>query len=147
MKTVVRWVVPPRLKNIGIINAGIDVFCRSQRFSQEDSLRLQACVEGVFGYCVGNICSQGQRDEIIIRLQHQGVEVSLVMQHSGPGGEWDGQLKEGAGLHIRRTSFDSMGLFIAIEMLQSLACDNYFDIATGQNVRTYTLKYRPSAGA
>ncbi len=141
MNAVISWVVPPRKRNVGIVNAGVDSFCRANGFSHRDSLRLQVCVEGVFGYCVGNIRSQGKRSEITLSLYWIGKKIQMIMQHNGPGGEWDDLLKDDSDPKIRRTSFESMGLFIAKEILQSLSFEDHYDIATGDIMKSYELVF------
>lgn len=144
MNSVVRWIVPPKKRCIGIINAGIDAFGLSNGFSKRDISRLQVSIEGVFGYCVSNINAGMETEEIAVCLFHGADKVKVVVQHSGAGGEWDVHLKDGHAHTIRRTSFDAMGLFIAVEMLDSLTHDSQLDLATGRTLKTYKLVYTPS---
>jgi len=143
VKAIIRWGVPPKKSNIGMVNAGIEVFCHSIEYARRDILRLQACIEGVFCYCVGNIRSQRQRNELSVGLFSDAHKVEVVIQHCGPGGEWDFKLRSDSNKPLKRTGFDAMGLYIANEMLFSLEYESRFDIVTGNNNRIYTLLYLP----
>jgi len=147
VQAVVRWVVMPRRRDIGIVNAGLGVWMDVEGYVPLDSRRLQVCVEGVFSYCVGSILSCGCGGEIAVSLFRAGGDLRVLMQHCGPAGEWDECLKLDGRPPIRRTSFDAMGLFIAREMLHSLTCDSRYDVATGSPLRTYEMVYRPAAAS
>lgn len=141
MNSVVRWIVPPHKRAIGIINAGIAAFARDNTLSRQDTLRLQVSVEGVYQYCVRNINEALETEEIAVALYRDSKHVKIVIQHCGAGGEWDIHLKDGHDKSIRRTSFEAMGLAIALDMLESLNHTSQLDIATGRTLRTYTLLY------
>ncbi|MFH1914440.1 MAG: hypothetical protein ABIK45_09235 [Pseudomonadota bacterium] len=147
MQSVIRWVVMPRRRDIGIVNAGLAVWMAVEGYGPLDSRRLQLCVEGVFSYCVGSIRSCGGGGEIAVSLSRPSDDLRLLIQHCGPAGEWDECLKLDGCPPIRRTSFDAMGLFIAREVLHSLTCDSRYDVATGNPLRTYELVYRPETGS
>lgn len=142
MKPIINWSVAPRKKNIAMINEGIDAFCRLYAIGSDDSLRLQGCVEGVFSYLVGNIRALASNDTIHTSLFWDTPDVTVRMVHSGPGGEWDECLRAGHKGEIRRTSFDSMGLFIARDLLHELHFESRYDLGQGQATRTYELIYR-----
>jgi len=139
---IISWTLPPRRKSIGIVNAGIENFCRSRGYADEDSLRLQVSVEGVYGYCVGNILAFGGKQRITITLLEGANELGVDIEHDGPGGEWDEALKDGSARDIRRTGFDAMGLFIADEFLHNLVFDSRYDVVKGSGHRVYSLLYR-----
>ncbi|MUM78649.1 hypothetical protein GKC30_13495 [Pseudodesulfovibrio sp. F-1] len=145
MQAVVRWMVMPRRRDVGIVNAGLGVWMGVEGYGPLDSRRLQVCVEGVFSYCAGSILSCGCGGEIVVSLFRADDDLRVLMQHGGPAGEWDECLKLDGKPPIRRTSFDAMGLFIAREMLHSLTCDSRYDVATGSPLRTYEMVYRPMA--
>lgn len=139
MNAVVRWIVPPRRKAIGIINAGIEVHGRNNGYSGNDIQRLQLGVEGVYAYCVRNIQTAGEAEEIGVSLSQGKGKVKVVIQHSGSGGEWDSHLKKDSDHRIRRTSFEALGLFIALEFVDSLIHDSQLDLTTGRNLKTYEM--------
>ncbi len=145
MISVVRWIVPPHKKAIGIINAGIAAFARDSLLSKQETLRLQVSVEGVYQYCVRNINEAFENEEIGVALYTNKKQVKIVIQHSGAGGEWDIHLKEGQDKHVRRTSFEAMGLAIALDMLESLEHTSHLDLTSGRTLRTYTLLFTSSA--
>jgi len=101
---------------------------------------MQVCVEGVFSYCVHNIRGAEQRNEIVVSLSWKEHDLVVVIEHCGPGGEWDAALALDAS--IKRKSFDAMGLFIARELLESLTHQRYYDIPSGSTQNIYTLTYR-----
>ncbi len=142
MISAVSWSVSPAKGNVNIINAGIAVFFRDNGFSREDGLRFQACVEGVFSYCVGNIRAQGKSDVIRVDLSWADRELRAEVKHAGPGGEWDAFLDKESPMPIRRTSFDSMGLFTAREMADELIFRSQYDLATGQGFKEYEILYK-----
>lgn len=142
MLPIVSWSVFPAKGNVNIINAGIAVFFCDNGFSREDGLRFQACVEGVFSYCVGNIRAQGKSDAIRVDLSWADRELRAVVQHAGPGGEWDTFLDKESPMPIRRTSFDSMGLFIAREMADALIYRSQYDLAAGRGLKEYEILYK-----
>lgn len=146
MQAIVRWMVRPRRRDIGIINAGIGVWMEAEGFDALDSRRLQVCVEGVFSYCAGTILAGGGSEEVAVTLFRPDEGLRVLVQHCGPSGEWDDCLKLDSCPRIKRTSFDAMGLFIARELLHSLSCDSRYDMALGCPLRTYELVYRPVAG-
>lgn len=141
MQNIIRWIVPPRKRAIGMINAGIGVFCESHGFSRDEISRLQVSVEGVFGYCVGNILAAKGAEEIAVWMLRDKERIKIVFQHYGAGGEWDHVLRPDAADHVRRTSFEAMGLFIAEEMADSLVHDSQLDLASGHTMKTYELQY------
>jgi hypothetical protein len=120
VQAIVRWVVMPRRSEVAIINAGLDVWMAVEGFDPLDSRRLQVCVEGVFSYCVGTIRAGGGTEDIAVTLFRLDDRLRVLIQHSGPSGEWDDCLKLDTSPAIKRTSFDAMGLFIAKELLCSL---------------------------
>lgn len=148
MQVHIRWTVSPVIENVAVVNGGIDAFFKANGFSHRDSLRLQACVEGVFGYCVGNIKARGFMEDVTMELGWEERDVIIRMSHNGPGGEWDNVLSKDIDKDapIRRTSFDSMGLFIARELLHSLTYQGQFDHSVGRPVRLYELVYRMDPG-
>jgi hypothetical protein len=141
VQATIRWIVPSRKQDIGVINAGLDVWLASEGISSLDSRRIQVCVEGVFSYCVGTIRSAGRREDITVSLYRAEGGLRVVLQHCGPEGEWDACLKAHACVEIKRTSFDAMGLFIARQMLDSLVCESMYDVAAGVPVKTFDLRY------
>lgn len=147
MQAIVRWVVMPRRADVAIINAGLEVWMAVERFAPLDSRRLQVCVEGVFSYCVGAIRAGGGAEDIAVTLFRIDERLRVLMQHSGPPGEWDDCLKLDGCPPIKRTSFDAMGLFIARELLHSLSCDTRYDMAAGASLRTYELVYLSGQGS
>lgn len=146
MQAIVRWVVVPRRSDVAIINAGLDVWMAVEGFDPLDSRRLQVCVEGVFSYCVGAIRAGGGAEDIAVTLFRLDDRLRVLMQHSGPPGEWDDCLKLDGCPPIKRTSFDAMGLFIARELLHTLSCDSRYDMAVGCPLKTYELVYLPRQG-
>jgi len=138
MKPETVWNMPPRRKSIVMVNAGLDAFCCVNGFNTLDSKRLQVCVEGVFIYCVNNILALNSSEEITVKLFWKGQNLKILIQHTGPKGEWDESLKA-RDFPIRRTSFEAMGLFIAKELLLSLTYESLFDIVSGQIINTYEL--------
>jgi hypothetical protein len=143
VQAIVRWVVMPRRSGVSIINAGLDVWMAVEGFDPLDSRRLQVCVEGVFSYCVGAVRAGGGAEDIAVTLFRLDDRLRVLIQHSGPPGEWDDCLKLDGCPPIKRTSFDAMGLFIARELLQSLSCDSRYDVAAGTSIKTYELVYLP----
>lgn len=141
MNSVVRWIVPPKKKAIGIINAGVAAFARDAALSRQDTLRLQVSIEGVYQYCVRNITEAFQAEEIAVALFRGDHAVKVVVQHCGAGGEWDVQLKDGHDRNIRRTSFEAMGLSISLDMLDSLTHTSQLDLTSGRTLKTYELIY------
>lgn len=141
MKPMATWVMPPRREAISIINAGLEAFFRTNGFDALDSQRLQVCVEGVFIYCVNNIRALDSSKNIDVKLFWEEHDVKILIQHTGPKGEWDENLKN-ASFPIRRTSFEAMGLFIAKEMLHSLNYESLLDVVTGLVNNSYELVYR-----
>lgn len=141
MRKIITWLVPPRKGDVVMVNNGIDAYCRANAISHRDSLRIQVCVEGVFAYLVQNIRNVKSWNEIHIDLFREDATVKVVMEHCGPGGEWDPALKADSSIKIRRTSFDSMGLFIAYDVLDSLTYDSWFDLGAGNCIRSYELRY------
>lgn len=141
MNSVVRWIVPPKKKGIGIINAGIAAFARDNDLDKQSTLRLQVSIEGVYQYCVRNIIEAFQTEEIGVALFKGNDKIKAVIQHCGAGGEWDVHLKEGHDQAIRRTSFEAMGLAIALDMLDSLTHTSQLDLTTGRTLKTYELVY------
>lgn len=137
----VSWIVPPARRSVGIINSGVEAFFSQNGFDREDGLRLQACIEGVFNYCVGNIRSKGQTLQVNVDLFWKERELRVVVRHTGPGGEWDAYLKREHQESIRRTSFDSMGLFIAREIADGLFFDSQYDLTTGTGYMEYEIVY------
>jgi len=144
MRKIITWLVPPRKADVAMVNSGIAAYCSANTVSDRDSLRLQVCIEGVFSYLVQNIRSMKAWNEIRIELFREDAEVKVVMQHCGPGGEWDQALKADSSIQIRRTSFESMGLFIAHDMLHDLTYDSWFDLGSGNCTRVYDLIYKLS---
>ncbi|QJB56917.1 hypothetical protein [Pseudodesulfovibrio sp. zrk46] len=144
MRKIITWQVPPRKLDVAIVNSGVNAYCQSADISEQDSLRLQVCIEGVFSYLATNIRSVEVWKEIRIEMYRGDGEVKVIMEHCGPAGEWDRALCANPELKIRRTSFEAMGLFIAYDMLEELTCDSWFDMGTGNNLRQYTLIYRIS---
>lgn len=142
MQTHISWIATPVVGNINVINAGLAAFFKGNGFERRDSLRAQACVEGVFGYCVGNIKTNGFMEDITVDLSWVDHDIILTIRHNGPGGEWDGLLSGEKDQQIKRTSFEAMGLFIARELLHSLTYQGQYDLASGRPVRVYELVYR-----
>lgn len=142
MQTHISWTVTPVIGNVAIINAGIAAFFKGNGFAELDSLRLQTCLEGVFGYCVGNIKDNGLMEDITIDLSWVERDIIIAVRHHGPGGQWDSILSRETDKPIKRTSFESMGLFIARDLLHSLIYQGQYDIVSGHLVRTYNLVYR-----
>lgn len=141
MQAIVRWVVMPRRVEVAIINAGIEAWMAVEGFDPLDSRRLQVCVEGVFSYCVGAIRAGGGAEDIAVTLFRLDDRLRVLIEHSGPPGEWDDCLKLDGCPPIKRTSFEAMGLFIARELLHSLSCESRYDVAVGASLRTYELIY------
>lgn len=141
MKCVAEWTVPPQVRNIAIITAGIDAFCRMNGFSERDSRQLQVAVEGVFAYCARSIRERLSTACIRTQLYWRESSIVTVIEYHGEGGELDEMLKPDAGQPVRRTSFEAMGVFIAREILDSLVCKRRFDLAGGNRLNTYTLEY------
>lgn len=142
MFPIVSWTVAPVRGHANIINAGIEAFFRDNGFGREDGLRLQACVEGVFSYCVRNIREHGQSDAVRVDLFWKQREIRVVVRHTGPGGEWDVSLKPDCTAPIRRIDFDAMGLFIAREIADELSFDSQYDLAAGRGYKEYEIVYR-----
>lgn len=141
MHKVVTWIVPPRKRNVTIVNDGIGAFARSSGIPEEDSLRLQVSVEGVFSYLAHNILSAKMNNEIYVEFYWESPNARVVLMHDGPGGEWDDSLRPDSEGIIRRTSFDSMGLFIAHDILHKLTYDSWYDLVRGKNMNKYRLEY------
>jgi len=141
MRKLVTWIVPPRKRNIAVINSGIEALARVHGIPERDSLRFQVSFEGVFSYLAHNILTAKKNNEVVVELYWESPDVRLVMQHDGPGGEWDDSLRAEAKGDIRRTSFDAMGLFIARDILHRLTFDNWYDLVTGRNMNKYVLDY------
>ncbi len=143
MHNIIRWIVPPLKRNIGIINAGIGAFCDANGFLQTDMLKLQLCTEGVFSYCVENIRTKKQSEEIAVCFLKDAEKFKILIQHAGPGGEWDSCLRPQEKKPVRRTSFSAMGLFIAIEMTDSLTFDSQLELTSGRTLKTYEMIFCP----
>jgi hypothetical protein len=143
MQAIVKWILAPRRCDIGIINAGVSVWLAAEGYGSLDSSRLQVCVEGVFSYCVGTIRGAGGNEDIAVSLFRLDDGVRVLVQHSGPAGDWDDSLMVDANPEIKRTTFDAMGLFIARELLHSLTCESRYDMVLGCPLKTYDLVYRP----
>ena len=141
MFPIVSWTVAPVRGNVNVVNAGIEAFFHDNGFARADGLRLQACVEGVFNYCVKNIREQGQAEALRVDFFWDQREIRVVVRHSGPGGEWDTSLKPNCGDPIRRIDFDSLGLFIAREIADRLSFDSRYDMAAGRGYKEYEIVY------
>lgn len=141
VKPLATWTMPPRRDSMAVINAGIEALCRINGFDHMDSGRLQLCLEGVFAYCVNTLAGGGVNEPILVRLQWQRRDVVIVVEHAGPRGQWDEQLRTPAE-PVRRLGFDALGLFIAQEILHTLTYESPFDIGAGRTVNRYQLVYR-----
>lgn len=141
MFPIVSWTVTPTRGNVNVVNGGIEAFFRDNGFDRGDGLRLQACVEGVFSYCVKNIREHGQAEKVRVDLFWKKRELRVVVRHSGPGGEWDFSLRPECKDPIRRIDFDAMGLFIAREIADKLSFDSQYDIAAGRGYKEYEIVY------
>jgi len=141
MFPIVSWTVAPKRGNVNVVNGGIEAFCRDNGFDRTNSLRLQACVEGVFSYCVKNIREHGQSERVHVDLFWKKRELRVVVRHSGPGGEWDLSLRPEGRESIRRVDFAAMGLFIAREIADKLSFDSQYDLASGRGYKEYEIVY------
>ncbi|MEF2229854.1 MAG: hypothetical protein V3571_02915 [Pseudodesulfovibrio sp.] len=141
MPFVASWSFPPAKGGVNIVNAGIDAFFLANGFGRGHCLRFQACIEGVCNYCAGNLRSQGEAEEVHVRLYWEDRSLRGLVYHFGPGGEWDHALDARQKGRIRRTSFDALGLFIAHELAADLVCRSQYDVVAGRTVREYEIVY------
>lgn len=139
MPPIMEWRLPPSLRRLAMINAGIDAFCSMNGFGSDASRRVQLGLEGLYAYCVRNILAAKEHVEIRVRLFWEETCLRIEVSHHGPGGEWDEQLK--MKREIRRTSFEAMGLVISRDLMDDVTFESNYDMTAGVMLRTYALQF------
>lgn len=141
MSCIAEWTLPPRVRNVAVITAGVDAICHMNGFSRHDSGRLQVALEGIFAYCVRSINSKCASSPIRVRLYWKDLKVSAEIEYYGPGGDLDDMLKRDSKMPLRRTSFEAMGLFIARDLVETLSYSGRFDLTAGGKLNSYVMEY------